>query len=442
MRIVSSYGVEIRKLNSALAGTMRIYRSAVRYLILFYHDVWEELKQIEGEHRRFNRAEHMVHSTKRNTAVCDFDRRFPGMPSYLRRSAVNHAVGAVSSYYSRLELWRNSGKKGKAPSLGEDSRCMPVFYRDNMYRELPGDFAELKLYNGSSWVWRRVSLLHTDMQYLRKHWTGKKASAPVLEKRHGKYYLRFSFEEETVLGTVPPEKQRVCAVDLGLNTDAVCSIMGPDGTVFARKFISFPNEKDHLNHVLGRIRAFQRRHGGKVVRGFWSYAVRLNDELARKTASAILNFAAEYRADVIVFEHLDIHGRIRGSRKMRLHMWKKNAIQDMCEHKAHRLGIRISRVCAWNTSRLAFDGTGPVIRDADNYSMCTFSNGKRYHCDLSASYNIGARYFIRELLKPLPVTARSALEAKVPAVQRRISCVYADLRTLHAAMYQGREEAA
>ena len=145
---------------------------------------------------------------------------------------------------------------------------------------------------------------------------------------------------------------------------------------------------------------------------------------------------------MIVFEHLDIRGRIRGSRKMRLHMWKKNTIQNMCEHKAHRLGIRISRVCAWNTSRLAFDGTGPVIRDDDNYSMCTFSNGKRYHCDLSASYNIGARYFIRELLKPLPVTARSALEAKVPAVQRRTSCVYADLRTLHAAMYQGREEAA
>ena len=46
---------------------------------------------------------------------------------------------------------------------------------------------------------------------------------------------------------------------------------------------------------------------------------------------------------------------------------------------------------------------------------------------LSASYNIGARYFIREILKPLPETERSSLEAKVPAVKRRTSCVYADL---------------
>ena len=60
--------------------------------------------------------------------------------------------------------------------------------------------------------------------------------------------------------------------------------------------------------------------------------------------------------------------------------------------------------------------------------------GKRYNCDLSASYNIGARYFIRENLKPLPETERSLLEAKVPVVKRRTSCVYADLRELISEM--------
>ena len=62
--------------------------------------------------------------------------------------------------------------------------------------------------------------------------------------------------------------------------------------------------------------------------------------------------------------------------------------------------------------------------------LCTFQTGKRYNCDLSASYNIGARYFIRERLKPLSATVRSSLEAKVPSVKRRTSCVYADLRKL------------
>ena len=96
--------------------------------------------------------------------------------------------------------------------------------------------------------------------------------------------------------------------------------------------------------------------------------------------------------------------------------------------------MRVSRICAWNTSRLAYDGSGAVTRDWENYSLCTFQTGKRYNCDLSASYNIGARYFIRELLKPLPATERSLLEAKVPPVKRRTSCVYADLRELHLQM--------
>ena len=39
-----------------------------------------------------------------------------------------------------------------------------------------------------------------------------------------------------------------------------------------------------------------------------------------------------------------------------------------------------------------------------------------------------------EILKPLPETERSLLEAKVPAVKSRTSCVYADLRDLISEM--------
>ena len=127
MRITSSYGVEIRKQNSALAGTVRIYREAVRYLVLFYNSVWEELIPITEKHRRFNYAEHLVHSTKKNRAICDFDELFPKMPSYLRRSAITHALGAVSSFRSRVALWEQNGRNGRKPSLGEKTFCMPVF---------------------------------------------------------------------------------------------------------------------------------------------------------------------------------------------------------------------------------------------------------------------------------------------------------------------------
>ncbi len=90
-------------------------------------------------------------------------------------------------------------------------------------------------------------------------------------------------------------------MDLGINTDAVCTIMRSDGTVLGRKFIDFPSEKDRMYRVLGRIRRFQREHGSAQVKSRWAYAKRLNIELGRKIAGAVAKYAEENHADVIVF---------------------------------------------------------------------------------------------------------------------------------------------
>ena len=58
-------------------------------------------------------------------------------------------------------------------------------------------------------------------------------------------------------------------------------------------------------------------------------------------------------------------------------------------------------------------------------------NGKIYNCDLSASYNIGARYFIREILKTLPVKDRQRIEAKVPGCAKRSTCTLSTLISLN-----------
>ena len=436
MKITSSYGVELRKQNIPIRQTLDFYRSAVSYLTEIYEQVWEELERILETKKRFNEAEHLIHTTKKNQARFDFDIRFPKMPSYLRRAAIQHALGSISSYKTRMGMWEKSGQIGGKPKLVYENHAMPVFYRDVMYRENENgkDAAYLKLYDGHDWKWFHVRLSHTDMEYLRKNWSGKKASAPTLERRHKKYFLRFSYTEDVILTKVPIREQIICSVDLGINTDAVCTIMRSDGTVLGRKFIDFLSEKDRMYRVLGRISRFQRKHGSVQVKSRWAYAKRLNTELGRKIAGAVTGYAEENHADVIVFEYLEIKGKISGRKKQKLHLWRKRDIQKRCEHQAHRRGMRISRICAGNTSRLAYDGSGTVVRDPGNHSLCTFQNGKRYNCDLSASYNIGARYFIRELLKPLSATERSLLEAKVPSVKRRISCVYADLRELFSEM--------
>lgn len=437
MKITSSYNVELLNANrKTFQATVDVYRSALSFLVGVYNSEWAVLSAIERSKERFNFAERLVHNTKTNAAKYDFDGRFAKMPSYLRRAAIQTALGAVSSYRSNYENWERDDRKGAAPKLAAERNAMPVFYNRDMYT--PSDdpnAAWLKLYRNNDWVWVKVRLLPTDVKYIQKYWGHAKASAPALEKRFGKYYLRFAFDENVKLSDAPAMEQRICAVDLGLNSDAVCSIMCSDGTVLARKFVNFPSEKDRLYTVLNRIKKFQREHGSKSVQNFWKYAQRLNDELAKKIAGAITEFAVLYSVDCIVFEYLDFRGKkAKGSKAQKIALWRKNGIQSHVEHKAHRCGIRISRVCAWGTSRLAYDGSGVLQRDEKNHTLAVFANGKQYNCDLSASYNIGARYFIREILKPLPVKARSQLEAKVPEAGRRTSCTLNTLWRLSAAL--------
>ena len=153
MKITSSYGVELRKQNIPIRQTLDVYRSAVSYLTEIYAQVWEELERIAETKKRFNEAEHLIHTTKKNQARFDFDIRFQKMPSYLRRAAIQHALGRVSSYKTRMELCEKTGQIEGKPRLVYENHAMPVFYRDVMYREdeVGKDATYLKLYDGHDW---------------------------------------------------------------------------------------------------------------------------------------------------------------------------------------------------------------------------------------------------------------------------------------------------
>ena len=69
MQTVSSYGVEIRKQNIPIRQTLEIYRQAVSYLTEICEQVWAELKMIPEAKKRFNAAEHLIHTTKKNHAA-------------------------------------------------------------------------------------------------------------------------------------------------------------------------------------------------------------------------------------------------------------------------------------------------------------------------------------------------------------------------------------
>lgn len=431
MNLTSSYSVEFKNNLRTVKNTVLLYRKAVEYLIKPVKDHYEELEKIKGSNYQQQFIEHLVHTTKNHKAVYDFDKEFYKFPSYFRRSAITHAIGAVSSYMSNHQLWEENGCKGKEPKLGTDMNICPCFFHKNMFMWMDNGKAAVKVYADHDWVWREISLKKTDLKYLNrriKENPSCSVSSPTIERRpKGHYFLRFTLNENVELSSAPLHERLICAVDLGINTDAVCSVMNVHGTVLARKFISCAREKDCVQNALHRVSVFQRLHGSHDTGRLWSAAKRRNENHAKLAAHQIVEYAKENHCDVIVFEHLDTKGKKRGSRKQKLAMWRHRDIQKTAESLAHKNGIRISRVNAWNTSRLAYDGSGTVrrgkeIKEGTAYNICQFTTGKKYNCDLNASYNIGARYFIRELFKETP-----GLMAEVPETGSGTRRVLADL---------------
>lgn len=439
MRIYTTYKVKIKHYNHIFKDTVKIYRNAVDYLINVCFENWDSISIHKGQNR-LTYVETLIHSTKENPIPkYDFDAMFYKMPTYMRRAAINEAVGKVSSYMSNLAKWEVSDFKtrGNKPSVPKAGYVYPALYRDNMYIQTDKYEARIKVYIRNTWDWITIQLRKSDMDYIYRRCGNRKQCVPTLQKRGKCWYLDFPFEEKVTLTKHHISEQLIVTVDLGINSSAVCSVMDYKGTIYGRHFLRLPSEQDSLNHAIGRIKKAGQHRNYKTPR-LWAKAKGINNDIAVKTAKFIMDIAVLYDADVIVFEHLDLNGKKRGRYKQRLHMWKSRYVQSMVTDKAHRLGMRISHINAWNTSKLAFDGSGYVLRGKDasfnTYSLCKFTNGKTYNCDLNASYNIGARYFIREILKSLPERVGLALEAKVPQVAKRSTCTLSTLVSLSAVL--------
>ena len=436
MKLYTAYKVKIKGYNNILKPTVLLYRKAVAWFLEVILSEWESIELLTGSHRN-NLVEKLTVATGRNPfpkyPFKDADSGFYKMPAYLRRAAIAEALGMASSHMTNKE---SEGQNPGKPSVGNS---MPALYRDNMYVRTGTYTARIKVYQRNTWDWLDVKLRKSDVDYILHHCSGRRECVPTLKKSGKQWYLVFSFEEKTSLRETTIPEERVLAVDLGINNACVCSLLLADGTVLGREFLSLLRENDCLQHAIGRIKKAQQ-HGARKMPRLWAAAKGINKDIEEKTASFIMEKALQYDATTIVFEHLDLEKKARGSKKQKLHLWKARTVQSMVTGKAHRHGMRIRRVNAWGTSRLAFDGSGPVTRgtylqdgkEKYNYSMCVFATGKQYHCDLNASYNIGARYLVREIIKSLPETVRLDMEAKVPSCAKRSTCTLSTLIRLNA----------
>ena len=118
-----------------------------------------------------------------------------------------------------------------------------------------------------------------------------------------------------------------------------------------------------MYRTLGRIRRSQREHGSAQTQGRWAYTKRLNTELGKKIAGAIVRYAEENHADVIVFEYLEMQGKISGKKKQKLHLWRKRDIQKCVNIRHTGKGCGYPESAHGIPADWLNDGFGAVIRD-------------------------------------------------------------------------------
>lgn len=462
MKLTTSYPARLKTTpwqSHLLEDTVKLCQKALEDIIRTLEPHWDELAKIPMPARK-TAAEHHYHATKDNPNPenADWDAYNPYMPSDIRRYLNAKALGILSSWSSNTKNWEKGGQQGHAPQLQykHDLHKDLTLYNSNAFgwaekSEIYTGIVRIKVWTGKTWAYEYISVQKSDLRYLETHKQDLKPSSPTLE-RHGKTWsIRFAYEEKVELADASdPQGLRILSVDQGVNTAATCVVMESDGTVLARKSIRFAKEQDRLRHLIN-TRKKQQQAGARHTPKIWGKINTLNKHIADETVRFIVELAQEWGCHVIVMENLTDIGQscLRGKAKReQCRLWRCRYVSRRVEARAHGLGMRVSRVCAWNTSRLAFDGSGRVRRGEEiaaregcpdfRYGWVEFSTGKLYNADLNAAYNIGARYFVRvwdeHLLKSTAVTEWSRMRANVSCVVRRSTCALADLIDLRKAL--------
>lgn len=383
---------EIKQYLEMTVAEYQAFCKALSYVVMGH---WVE---IAGADSRCAAVEQLIHKTSKNPnpKYSYFGKRFYKFPSYLRRAAIKFVCGQVSSFLTRYRDWQGGSRKrkdAKPPQFNPDSGCYPALYRGQCIKIHDFDVAEIKVWNGSDWVWVNVQITGLRQRHLLEH---SKALSPYLVVRNGKAHLSVPFK-------LHPEKlsgDLVCAVDVGINTTATATIISSDGTVVARRFFHRGTDIDRRDKVLQQIRV-KARQTKKLHKGFckslYRRAAGLNYNMAQHISKGIVQFALEHGASVVVFEDLvgwkPKAGHKRSKLKQRFHNWLHRLLVQLTENKFVEVGGTVELVYPRGTSSWAFDGSGQLQRSKQNYALATFQTGKRYSADLNGSYNIGARYW-------------------------------------------------
>jgi len=398
--------------------TEKLYNEVIAFYfgIISEHELILDLTNKEA----LTEMEKLTHATLENPAPM-----FPlewDIPAMFRRACINAAMGSARSFFSTLNKWK--GTKSRVEAKGKKFNDRPpvpprewhkhaIFYK-GMFKDRWNSSIMLKLYDGNTWRWVKYRVTGRDIP------DGWKVGCPQAIVKNNRIELHFPVERvnpkvEPIKKQVKDSNTRICSVDLNIDDRlAVCGIFKSDGTQVATRFI---RGGDDLNgrrkRLLGMI-AVKRSLTGSISKdeqdnkALWEKIRNIDDYEAHRVSRRILDFALEYGATIIVFEHLGNFKPEKGKYSKRGNSkrayWLRGRIFHFTKYKAWEHGIITSRVSPKNTSRLCADCGSDVARYGEHDKpegyrpgapLFTCKCGKKGNADLNAARNIAKRFFLR-----------------------------------------------
>ncbi|MCM0590881.1 MAG: transposase [Gloeotrichia echinulata IR180] len=392
--------------------TIEEYRKYLLPLVIIVNSQWINLSDLTAS-EKVNAVEKMIHKTADNPnpkhkyfqSIIKSHPSHRKFPSYLRRAAIADAIGIVSSFQTRYREWQSgirARRDAKPPRLTAMCNTYPVLYKSQQIRyNLNYQTVDIKVWSGTDWVW--LSGIKVKRHGLNRHLTdGNEICSPALVVNKNKCQLSMPVKIEKINRE---DFDYVVSVDLGINNAATCAVVGKDGTVKARKFVNPASYIDRRNQrrmmIAKKSKQTQNITNSKRKKGFCKGLYRksshINLEISRQVSSCIVEFAKAHNVKIIVIESLAGWKAKAGKKgsllKQKFHLWCHAKIVEIVTDRWSELGGQVQAINPKYTSAYAFDGSGKVKRDKNNYSLAKFATGKLYNADLSASYNIGARYW-------------------------------------------------
>ena len=419
MKVTSSYKIKIINQNKIFDDTIKKYREIVGWYIGILDKEWVNsgFDTIENDNKGYKKVallSSLTHKTLQNpNPIYDFKAEFFGgkanqrVPSNYIEASMLAAIGSYSSYYSNLKNWEKEDEetRGEKPKLQLDRNLYPSLYPSmkNNYIRIDENTVMIKIYNKETneWNFKEFKLKGQTVRNVYKKMEGYKELSPMLMKEGKRYFLSYPFEISVKQEKVKVNDRIIASVYLGIDQFAVVSIMDSNGKILARKFLDYKDLKLPFYQSINRVRKAQM-NGSRKMPHKWRHVNDYNREIARRVAKDIVDFAKEYNFNVVVFEHIEKAGKKYSKNKQALSLWRGVEIQKLVEHKCHALGKQMSTIGGYNSMYLAFDGSGKGNRtNGDGIKnkqgkFLEFTTGKKYNIYLNASYNIGARYFLRE----------------------------------------------